>query len=38
VQYQPNQVTNTGQSDAPSIEEQVRQALGMNDNGLTFKI
>ena len=38
VQYQPNQVTSTGQSDAPSIEEQVRQALGLNDNGLTFKI
>ena len=38
VQYQPNQVTNTGQSDAPSVEDQLRQALGMNDNGLTFKI
>ena len=38
VQYQPNQVTNTGQSDAPSVEDQVRQALGLNDNGLTFKI
>lgn len=38
VQYQPNQVTDTGKSEAPSVEEQVRQALGMNDNGLTFKI
>jgi len=38
VQYQPNQVTNTGQSDTPSVEDQLRQALGMNDNGLTFKI
>lgn len=38
VQYQPNQVTNTGNSDTPSVEDQVRQALGMNDNGLTFKI
>jgi hypothetical protein len=38
VQYQPNQVTNTGQSEAPSVEDQLRQALGMNDNGLTFKI
>ena len=39
VQYeQPNQVGNTGQSNTPSIEDQVRQALGMNDNGLTFKI
>tara|TARA_R100000734_G_scaffold19144_1_gene18527 strand:+ start:314 stop:1453 length:1140 start_codon:yes stop_codon:yes gene_type:complete len=39
VQYeQPNQVGNTGQSNAPSVEEQVRQALGLNDNGLTFKI
>ena len=38
VQYQPNQVANTGQSDAPSVEDQVRQALGLNDNGLTFKI
>lgn len=38
VQYQPNQVTNTGQSNTPSVEDQVRQALGLNDNGLTFKI
>ena len=38
VQYQPNQVANTGQSNTPSVEEQVRQALGLNDNGLTFKI
>ena len=38
VQYQPNQVTDTGKSEAPSVEDQVRQALGMNDNGLTFKI
>ena len=39
VQYQqPNQAGNTGQSNVPSLEEQVRQALGMNDNGLTFKI
>ena len=38
VQYQPNQVTDTGKSDAPSVEDQLRQALGMNDNGLTFKI
>ena len=39
VQYQqPNQAGNTGQSNVPSLEDQVRQALGMNDNGLTFKI
>ena len=38
VQYQSNKVTNTGQSNTPSVEDQVRQALGMNDNGLTFKI
>ena len=38
VQYQPNQVANTGQSNTPSVEDQVRQALGLNDNGLTFKI
>lgn len=38
VQYQqPNEATNTGQN-TPSIEDQVRQALGLNDNGLTFKI
>lgn len=39
VQYnEPNQAGNTGQESGPSLEEQVRQALGMNDNGLTFKI
>lgn len=39
VQYQqPNETANTGQGQGPSIEEQVRQALGLNDNGLTFKI
>jgi hypothetical protein len=39
VRYnEPNQTGNTGDSSGPSIEEQVRQALGMNDNGLTFKI
>lgn len=39
VQYsQPNETTGTGQSNTPSIEEQVRNALGLNDNGLTFKI
>ena len=38
VQYQPNQVADTGKSNAPSVEDQLRQALGMNDNGLTFKI
>ena len=38
VQYQPNQVADTGQGNVPSIEEQVRNALGLNDNGLTFKI
>ena len=39
VQYeQPNQTANANQSNVPSLEEQVRQALGMNDNGLTFKI
>ena len=39
VQYsQPNETANTGQSNTPSIEEQVRNALGLNDNGLTFKI
>ena len=38
VQYQqPTEATNTGQN-VPSIEDQVRQALGMNDDGLTFKI
>ena len=38
VQYQPNQVGNTGEGNVPNIEEQVRQALGLNDNGLTFKL
>ena len=38
VQYQPNQVGDTGEGNVPNIEEQLRQALGMNDNGLTFKI
>lgn len=38
VQYQPNQVGNTDNSNVPSIEDQVKQALGLNDNGLTFKI
>ena len=38
VQYEPNKVADTGQSNVPSIEEQVRNALGLNDNGLTFKI
>lgn len=38
VQYQPNQVAETNQSNTPSVEEQLRNALGMNDNGLTFKI
>ena len=39
VQYnQPNETANTGQGNGPSLEEQVRQALGLNDNGLTFKI
>jgi hypothetical protein len=39
VQYrQPNETANTGQGNTPSLEDQVRQALGMNDNGLTFKI
>lgn len=39
VEYrQPNEIANTGQSNTPSIEDQVRQALGLNDNGLTFKI
>lgn len=39
VQYtQPNETANTGQGNVPSLEEQVRNALGLNDNGLTFKI
>lgn len=39
VQYQdPTQVGNVAQGNTPSVEEQVRQALGLNDNGLTFKI
>ena len=39
VQYnQPNETANTGQGNTPSLEDQVRQALGLNDNGLTFKI
>ena len=39
VQYQqPNESANTGQGNVPSLEEQVRNALGLNDNGLTFKI
>jgi hypothetical protein len=38
VQFQqPNQVGNTG-NNTPSLEEQVKNALGFNDNGLTFKI
>ena len=38
VQYQPNKVSDVGESNVPSVEDQVRQALGLNDNGLTFKI
>ena len=39
VQYsQPNEAANTGQGNSASVEEQLRQALGLNDNGLTFKI
>lgn len=39
VQYkQPNETGNTGVQNVPSIEEQVKNALGLNDNGLTFKI
>ena len=39
VQYQqPNETNNVGGQNVPSIEDQVKQALGMNDNGLTFKI
>jgi len=39
VQHQnPNEGANNPQSNVKSIEEQVKQALGMNDNGLTFKI
>ena len=39
VQYQqPNETANTSQGQGPSLEDQVRQALGLNDNGLTFKI
>lgn len=34
---QPSQNTD-GNGNVPSIEDQVRQALGLNDNGLTFKI
>ncbi len=34
---QPSQNTNS-EGNVPSIEDQVRQALGLNDNGLTFKI
>jgi len=34
---QPNQTGVEG-GNVPSIEEQVKQALGLNDNGLTFKI
>tara|TARA_R110001632_G_scaffold82541_2_gene183186 strand:- start:1852 stop:2976 length:1125 start_codon:yes stop_codon:yes gene_type:complete len=38
VQYnQPNEAANTGQGNSASVEEQLRQALGLNDNGLTFK-
>ena len=38
VQYnQPNETVNNG-NNATSVEEQLRQALGLNDNGLTFKI
>jgi hypothetical protein len=36
--YQPNQIGDTGEGNVPNLEEQLRQALGMNDNGLTFKI
>ena len=38
VQYQqPSQSGDTGQN-VPNVEEQIRQALGLNDNGLTFKL
>jgi len=39
VQYQqPNETNNIGGQNVPSIEEQVKNALGLNDNGLTFKV
>ena len=39
VQYrQPNETATTAPNQGPSLEDQVRQALGLNDNGLTFKI
>ena len=34
----PSQIGNTGGSNEPNVNEQLRQALGLNDNGLTFKI
>ena len=34
----PSQIGNTGDSKESNVKEQLRQALGLNDNGLTFKI
>ncbi len=39
VQYSdPSQVSNATNPNQPDTKEQLRQALGLNDNGLTFKI
>ena len=38
VAYQPNKIGDTGEGNVPNLEEQLKQALGLNDNGLTFKI
>lgn len=39
VQYSdPSQVSNATNPNQPDMKEQLRQALGLNDNGLTFNI
>tara|TARA_R110000796_G_scaffold244936_2_gene368353 strand:- start:5533 stop:6627 length:1095 start_codon:yes stop_codon:yes gene_type:complete len=39
VQYQqPNETNNVGGQNVTNIQDQVNNALGLNDNGLTFKI
>lgn len=39
VQYSdPSQVSNATNPNQPDVKEQLRQALGLNDNGLTFNI
>lgn len=38
VQHQQPSQAGNPEGNVKSIEDQIRQAFGMNDNGLTFKI